>query len=159
MRSTHLGVGIASVVAATLFVPALAGASQSAPATATRVAPTVTSAVAPTAAAASAAKKRPKCAYPPHRAVLSIGPGNKTFKHPTSVTFGGRLHRGACGPVGASIRLINSATGDVVGRDTTDRRGGWGITVRVQRTNRYFARSNNPDARSGTVKITIRHHH
>jgi hypothetical protein len=154
MRNMRLGVGIASVAAATLFVPAFAGASPSA----SRVDPrqqAVSSAT--TAAAASAATRRPKCAYPPRPAVLSIGA--RISRDSTRVSFGGRLSRGKCGVQGAGIRLIKVHSG-VVGSDTTDRNGSWGITVgRVTRTTSYYARSSNPRAQSGTVTIIIRKHH
>ena len=156
MRNIRLGVGIASVAAATVFVPAFAGASPSAPPVDPRHL-AVTSAAATTASAASAAKKRPTCAYPPHRASLSIGA--RVSRHSTRVSFGGRLSRGKCGVQGARISLIKVHSG-VVGSDTTDRNGSWGITVgRVTRTTSYYARSSNPRAQSGTVTIVIRKHH
>ena len=110
-----------------------------------------------TASSTSAATRRPTCAYPPHRASLSIGAS--ISRHSTRVSFGGRLSRGKCGVQGARISLIKVHSG-VVGSDTTDRNGSWGITVgRVTRTTSYYARSSNPPAQSGTVTIVIRKHH
>ena len=157
MRNIRLGVGIASVAAATLFVPAFAGASPAARSPANPRNPAVTSAAATTAAAARAATRRPTCAYPPHRAMLSIGA--RVSRHSTRVSFGGRLSRGKCGVQGARISLIKVHS-RVVGRDTTDRNGNWSITAgRVTRTTSYYARSSDPRAQSGTVTIIIRKHH
>lgn len=160
MSRTRLGVGIAGVAVATLFVPALASATPS-PSPVRESNSTVSSVASSTVPAASDSRKRPKCSYPPHRAELSISPGDKTYRHPTRVAFSGQLHRGKCGVKGERVKLYAGTR--KVGTDTTDRSGGWGITVRVQRTTRYYALSSDPDAQSRTVKITIRkhddHHH
>ena len=156
MRNARLGVGIAGVAAATLFVPALVGASSSAPLRVNASTPTVLAA-ATSAPATSATGMLPTSSYPPHRPVLTIRPGNRTYQHPTRVTFGGRLFHGTNGRMGVTVQLINAATGDVVGRDTTDRTGRWGITIRVQKTNRYYVRYMKVQSR--TVTITIRNHH